>query len=336
MERNTLLAILLACATNLFSQTYTFTAGMGALKVGEYADMETALEDSLNVIALNLSWDYHYCRDKKKYSALPASIKHLRNLKYLNIDFCDLTELPPEIGDLTNLEEISIRRNYLSKLPAEIGKLKKLKYLDLVLNQLNTLPKEIGALTSLETLILGHNPLTGLPNEISHLPNLRFLKLQGLNTNTSEQLTLTYSKVLPNLKSAADSINYLKLEQSQFNWADLFNKLAGIKSLETLDIHACHIQELAPEIGKISSLKQLYLGENAITKLPDEIKALTHLEQLYFSQWGDDYSSWSNVEKRRAKKLLPHCKILLIDYFGPTCGRDKKYRHIIKARRSKK
>ena len=70
----------------------------------------------------------------------------------------ELTTLPPEIGNLKNLERLALPGNKLTTLPHEIGNLKNLEVLGLVDNQLTTLPPEIGKLTKLEWLGLSNNP----------------------------------------------------------------------------------------------------------------------------------------------------------------------------------
>ena len=59
----------------------------------------------------------------------------------------DLTSLPPEIGELTNLTGLNLSDNQLTSLPPEIGKLTNLTELVLSGDRLTSLPPEIGKLT---------------------------------------------------------------------------------------------------------------------------------------------------------------------------------------------
>ena len=90
--------------------------------------------------------------------------------------------IPPELGDLTNLEEIVIHSNRLSgSIPPELGNLASLRVMRLSWNLLEgTIPGELGRLTSLETMNLDHNLLvSGIPPEIGNLSNLKELRLQN-------------------------------------------------------------------------------------------------------------------------------------------------------------
>jgi len=81
-------------------------------------------------------------------------------------------KLPPEIGQLTNLDYLNLKNNELTGLPPEIGQLSNLLGLILSNNQLTELPEEIGQLSNLYWLWLDGNLLTELPSEICQLPNL--------------------------------------------------------------------------------------------------------------------------------------------------------------------
>ncbi len=84
-----------------------------------------------------------------------------------------LTTLPKEIGNLTNLTNLSLSNNELVTLPKEIGNLTKLEILNLQDNQLTTLSHTIGNLKNLKSLnILNNTNLTILPNEVEKLQNL--------------------------------------------------------------------------------------------------------------------------------------------------------------------
>jgi hypothetical protein len=110
---------------------------------------------------------------------LPPEIGQLTNLEFLGLHYNSLTSLPPEIGQLTNLRVLYLWQNQLTSLPPEIGQLTQLEGLGVSNNQLTSLPPEIGLLSSLEWLNVDGNQLTSLPPEIGQLTNLRGLRLVG-------------------------------------------------------------------------------------------------------------------------------------------------------------
>lgn len=70
-----------------------------------------------------------------------------------------LTNIPPEMGQLSNLERLVLSDNQIGKLPRELKQLNNLKSLSLHNNQLEMLPKEIIELSNLTELSLRGNPL---------------------------------------------------------------------------------------------------------------------------------------------------------------------------------
>jgi Leucine-rich repeat (LRR) protein len=91
----------------------------------------------------------------------------------LNLNNIGITgEIPPEIGNLTNLTELWLSGNELTgSIPPEIGNLTNLIYLYLYDNQLTgSIPPEIGNLTNLTRLWSHDNQLTGeIPETICDL-----------------------------------------------------------------------------------------------------------------------------------------------------------------------
>ena len=94
------------------------------------------------------------------YYSLEEALKNPEMVYELNLSNQNLTELPPEIGKLTNIMLLEIIDSKLTNLPPEIGKLSNLTYLNLYGNQLTELPQDISKLTNLIFLSLVGNQLT--------------------------------------------------------------------------------------------------------------------------------------------------------------------------------
>ncbi len=90
--------------------------------------------------------------------------------------------LPPEIGNLSQLQTLSLRNNQqlTGALPPELGNLTNLQDLALInINASGQIPEELFQLQNLKNLYLGENPLTGsIPAEIENCISLQKLFLQ--------------------------------------------------------------------------------------------------------------------------------------------------------------
>ena len=113
---------------------------------------------------------------------LPKEIGNLSQLVTLILLENNLESLPPQIGKLENLRTLYLDNNNLIKLPPQIGNLTKLLTLGLSGNNLESLPPQIGNLERLRSLYLNNNKLKSLPDEIGNLENLQYLYL-GDNPN---------------------------------------------------------------------------------------------------------------------------------------------------------
>src|SRR6266436_2952057 len=110
---------------------------------------------------------------------LPPELWQLTNLQEIYLDNNQLSQLPPDIGKLTNLQDLWLSRNQLSQLPPDIGKLTNLQELKLGKNLLSQLPPELWRLTNLKKLYLNYNQLDEIPPEIGQLTNLQELDLSN-------------------------------------------------------------------------------------------------------------------------------------------------------------
>lgn len=139
-------------------------------------------------------------------------IPHLPGLKILkwgsieSVDFF-LTELPPGIGKLTNLEVLNLYGNRISQLNDELGQLQKLKTLHLGSNSLDHFPEIIATLSGLQHLDLSRNRISHLPIDIGQLKNLEVL---SLDNNFISQLPEEALLQLGQLKHLAITNNEIK------------------------------------------------------------------------------------------------------------------------------
>jgi len=139
--------------------------------------------------------NYIHISDCGVYGTLPASLGDLSNLisiqvydndhdlpDSLNIDSHLTGSIPPEIGNLENLQYIRLDNNNLSgEVPSEIGQLENLIYIILSGNQLTgEIPISLMNTSSLVSLSLSNNQISGqIPLEVSGLVNLETIDISN-------------------------------------------------------------------------------------------------------------------------------------------------------------
>ncbi|MCT7956014.1 leucine-rich repeat domain-containing protein [Laspinema palackyanum] len=188
----------------------------------------------------------------------------------LDLSNTQLSALPQEIGELSNLTELNLSYNYLRDLPQEIGQLSNLINLDLWSNQLSALHPEIGQLSNLTELGLAGNKLTALPQEIGQLSNLTELDLAG------NKLT-----ALPPEIGQLSNLTVLYLWRNQLSV--LPPEIGQLSNLTVLDLADNQLTALPPEIGQLFNLTELDLADNQLSVLPPEIGQLSNLTELDLS-----------------------------------------------------
>jgi Leucine-rich repeat (LRR) protein len=182
--------------------------------------------------------------------------------------------IPPQIGNLTKLENIYFRGNNLSgAIPPQIGNLANLIILDLDDNKLTgTIPPEIGNLTNLETLWLYFNQLSGvIPPEIGNLTKLKYLILQ------TNQISGTIPKQIGNLSNLEElNFGYNKLE------GIIPKELGNLAMLKILSLFDNKLSgELPSELGQLGNLGILNLVNNSLSgSLPSTLSNLSKLTRL--------------------------------------------------------
>ena len=187
---------------------------------------------------------------------LPPELGDLAELERLELDANQLVgSIPRELGSLSNLRWLSVVENKLEgRIPSELGDLAELEGLELANNHLLTgpIPPELGRLSKLERLWIGGTGLTGaIPPELGKLSNLRALYLKGAH------LTGTIPPELGQLTR----LGRLYLSA---------NQLTG---------------GIPPELGSLSNLEDLRLEQNRLTgALPMSVLRITGLEVLQIQE----------------------------------------------------
>lgn len=245
------------------------------------------------------------------------NIAHKNNSDELDLCSLGLTEIPPEIGHLTNLHRLRVYNNRLKSLPKELRNLPRLSMLYLGDpyvggNDFTEIPPEVFQLTNLQSLTIANTKIQDIPKQIRNLSKLRFLYLianditsvsKGIEKLPLETiylwknrlkifpLSLTEIKSLQNLTisynfiselpSRIDNLsNLISLDVSNNNIFELPRSIGNLDSLEYLDLEENNITYLPTEIGHLHNLSKLNLGNNKISYLPQTLQDLPELKEL--------------------------------------------------------
>lgn len=148
----------------------------------------------------------------------PRKNKNRNSLRQNILIYQTLVSLPSEIGVLTNLVELYLKRLYIQIIPPSIQNLKNLRVLDLSMNDIEVLPDELYQLSDLQELTLNNNLLQTISPNIKNMANLSILSLSNNNlieipAEIGELLDLSELYIDGNfIQTLPSSLVYLHLE----------------------------------------------------------------------------------------------------------------------------
>ncbi len=200
--------------------------------------------------------------------SVPVELGNLSNLEMLSLSFNSLTSVPIELGNLSNLVRLSLSGNSLTSVPVELGNLNNLEWLYLSNNSLTSVPIELGNLSNLVHLSFSHNSLTSVPVELGNLNNLSWLYLDN-NSLMSVPVEL----------SNLSNLSWLHLSHNSFTSIPV--ELGNLSNLSWLSLRYNSLTSVPVELGNLSNLEWLHLSSNSLTSVPAELGNLSNLSKLY-------------------------------------------------------
>lgn len=282
-------------------QSWVLPASIGTLTKVEsldLSDFDDRLPDSLAQLKSLKSFELSTTNLPVTIRALARDLPHLTSLE-LNASDAQ-GDLPEELGQLTQLESLTIFYVDVGDLPASVTQLKNLRKLRLQRLKGQKCPAHLCDLQSLTSLTLGAMP--NLPPDIGRLTQLTELTLDQVNTLPPELANLTQLKKL-NLARALNKGPLVSRFDKIERLKALPKVLCELTSLEELNLDSCGVFDTAP-LRPLTRLRVLDLGWAPISTLED-IGMLTELEELSLEHVDrvQDLSPLANLKKLRTLNL---------------------------------
>ena len=251
--------------------------------LGEWYGVDTDRQGRVVRLHLSGRWD-HEAQELRPHGLrgpIPPELGGLSNLEQLDLQQNALSgPIPPELGVLSNLEQLYLKQNALSgPIPPELGGLSKLRILHLGWNALSgPIPSELGGLSNLGYLYLGWNALSGpIPPELADLANLEWLYLDGN----------ALSGAIPPELGGLSKLVSLRLGSNDLS-GEIPLEMGGLEKLRSLGLDDNNLSgPIPPELDNLSNLEELGLSINRLWgPIPPKLGGLEELRSLVL--WSND------------------------------------------------
>uniref|UniRef100_A0A803L1Y4 non-specific serine/threonine protein kinase n=2 Tax=Chenopodium quinoa TaxID=63459 RepID=A0A803L1Y4_CHEQI len=249
---------------------------------------------SWNTTTHHCTWPFITCS---------STTTHHSNVISLNLSGLNLTGiLSPDIGFLTNLQNLTVASNALSgPIPPSLSLLTELRYLNLSNNNFNeTFPSSLSSLKNLNVLDVYNNNLTGpLPLSAVEMSELRHLHLGGnyfsgeIPPDYGQWEKLQYLAVSGNElegKIPPEIGNLTSLKELYIGYFNAYSggvppEIGNLTELVRFDGANCGLSgELPAELGRLQKLDTLFLQVNTLSgSLPNELGSLNSLKSMDLS-----------------------------------------------------
>lgn len=213
--------------------------------------------------------------NKDTVAKIKKAIDVAKKLKKLDLADMGLTEIPPEVWELTDLKIMWLQGNNLTEIPSDISKLEQLNQIRLFDNQITSLPAELGLLSNLSVFWAQNNLITEIPEELG---NCTLLSVLSLSENKITKLPFSLGQ--------CTSLRELMIEHCPLEvppqWVQDKGMRETIKYLRRLfvaqkdhilDLRGLGLTEIPEECLDIEDVEELKLSDNLLKSLPDEVGA---------------------------------------------------------------
>ncbi len=192
----------------------------------------------------------------------PRDRATLLSFTCLNLSWHDLTELPEELANLTQLTELSMAKtccgmqpdwepktdNKIQAIPAWISRLHNLRVLDFSRNAINEIPSNIGQLQQLEVLWMCSNNISYIPESIFELKRLKRLCF-----------SFNQIEVIPPGLSKLTQLQYLGFQSNRLLCVP--QEIVELECLSIVDLNKNSFSSFPVQVFKLKALEQFDMVE---------------------------------------------------------------------------
>ncbi|QEE14788.2 leucine-rich repeat domain-containing protein [Promethearchaeum syntrophicum] len=223
----------------------------------------------------------HLIGKPASYRVVDYNIVALGIRGHLKNNFNRIDKLPENIGNLTNLEYLTIENQNISELPPSFSKLTNLIRIHIDSIKLKSIDLPFQHFSKLQILYITYCGLSELPMNIEKIPNLKKLSLNG-----------NPIKTIP-------------------------KRLGKLLSLNELTISECSISTLPKTLKNLTDLSKLVIFKNRFESIPDFISIFPNLIKLSF--FDNPLRSLSNIPQKFIAEFIKSYKNDSSDLFlSPT------------------
>ena len=200
---------------------------------------------------------------------LPPALGDLTNLRNLTLVGNLTGGIPREVGNLTDLRYLWLSGPFTGAIRPEVGNLTNLRFLALLGGFTGEIPSEVGNLTSLTELHLLGTFMGEIPREVGHLFNLQRLSLRG------------FTGEIPGEIGNLAHLTALTLTgRTGTGTGEIPGEIGNLTKLTELHIEGDFTGEIPREIGNLTKLTELHIQGNFTGEIPREVGNLTNLTSL--------------------------------------------------------
>jgi Leucine-rich repeat (LRR) protein len=210
--------------------------------------------------------------DSKKLHDIPEDILQCINLQELEIVNSTLRRIQPELNALCSLKRIVIVNNQ-SKRHLKLKKNTSVTHLNIHGDSSSSLPRSYKKFEALVKINLSENGIRRFPNGARHNKKLLELDLQY------NEITLKQNNIKPHVHLERLAMQYNKIESVP-------SSIKNVSNLKRLGFNNNTISKVAYEINRLQKLEYLSFYNNRLETIPlglYEIKSLKMID-LFFNQ----------------------------------------------------